>query len=53
MSVVKTRQKFSKKRSLHGVNENIEPIFNEGLASVIAFLQPAKGIVYALAIQSM
>jgi predicted component of type VI protein secretion system len=41
MSAAKTRQKLAKKRSLLGVNEHFEPIFNAVFASVIDFQHPA------------
>jgi len=41
MSVAKSRQKQAAKRSLHGVNEHKEPVFNEEFASAMVFQQPA------------
>jgi len=41
-SEAKTRQKREINRSLHGVNEDFEPIFNAVFASVVVFQQPAK-----------
>jgi hypothetical protein len=36
------RQKWPKKRSLHGVNEHFEAIFNAAMATQVVFQQPAK-----------
>jgi len=41
-SEAKTRQKREINRSLHGVNEDFEPIFNAVFASVVVSQQPAK-----------
>ncbi len=36
------QQKFAKKRSLHGVNEHFEPIFNAVMGRMRLFQQPAR-----------
>jgi len=36
------RQKWPKKRSLHGVNEHFEAIFNAAMATQVVFQQPVK-----------
>jgi hypothetical protein len=41
-ATAKTRQKSALNRSLHGVNEDKEPIFNAVLASAIAKQRPVK-----------
>jgi hypothetical protein len=42
MSAARTRQKLALKRSLLGVNEHFEPMFNTVIASGIVKQQPAK-----------
>ena len=39
---VRTRQKFVKKRSLHGVNEHFERIFNAAMAERCVFGQASR-----------
>nr|WP_298138932.1 di-heme oxidoredictase family protein [uncultured Pseudomonas sp.] len=39
-----TRQKQAKKRSLHGVNEHFEPVFNAVSATQVVFQQPASEV---------
>ena len=36
------RQKWPKERSLHGVNEHLEAIFNAAVATQIVFQRPAR-----------
>jgi len=45
MSAIKTRRKLEKKHSLHVENEHFYPIFNAGLASLIAKQQPARALL--------
>ncbi|PKH59982.1 hypothetical protein E0L35_11415 [Halomonas sp. ATBC28] len=40
-----TRQKSAKRRSLHGVNEYFEPIFNAVWSSAASFLTEPKHLV--------